>query len=139
MNTVVAVFFALCALVAGLYGLGALLAGMSFNLRSVTTTGEVLSQHAVGKTPSAMRTESGMTYQPVVRFVDRQGHDVDFRSSVGYSPPRHVPGQKVTIRYDPRRPDHAVILGDTSLAVPAGFVALGMFFGVVAVVSFLVP
>jgi hypothetical protein len=139
VNTAVVVFFALCAVSAGSYGVAALCSGLSFAVRSETTTGLVTSQKPTGKTASAIRSESGMTYQPIVRFVDRQGHPVDFRSTVGYCPPRHHPGQTVEVRYDPRRPTRAVIVGDKSLAMPAGFVALGVFFGLVAVVSFVVP
>jgi hypothetical protein len=54
----------------------------------------------IGASDFAMM-EARLTY-PVVRFTDGQGQARTFLSQVGFNPPQHRVGERVTVRYDPR-------------------------------------
>lgn len=109
-----------------------------FNRRADQADGTVIALEAVGTTPSAF-SEVGMTYRPVVRFVDQHGNRVDFTSPDGYSPPRHRPGGTVRVDYDPRRPGQARLAGSGVGLMPVGCVGLGVVALALAALLFLVP
>lgn len=129
MSTVLGVALVAGGVAMAAYAIGVLLSELRFAVRSTTVTGTVIALHPVGKTPSAI-SEVGMTYCPIIRFVDRAGRDVDFQSTVGYSPPRHRAGDEVTVQYDPRRPQRARAYEKVNLRVPVGMsLSALMFFG----------
>lgn len=117
MSTVLGGVFGVGGAALLLYALVMVMSQVSFAARSDTVTGTVVALQAAGTTPSDM-SESGMTYCPVVRFADREGREVEFQSKVGYSPPRHHPGDKLTVQYDPRHPERARVFERVSLVVP---------------------
>jgi hypothetical protein len=75
--------------------------------------------------------ESGgdYTYRPVVEFHDASGGRRQFVSRVGSNPPRHSPGQRVDVIYQPWSPDEAVIDGFFDrFFLPMMFIGLGTLF-----------
>lgn len=48
---------------------------------------------------------------PVVRFRLPNGEDVTFQSNYFSKPPRYSVEEKVIVRYDPEKPEHAAIVG----------------------------
>lgn len=55
------------------------------------------------------RGEEGMTYIPVVAFVDKDDRPVSFSSSIASSPPAYAIGEKVGVLYLPGQPEDARI------------------------------
>ncbi len=60
-------------------------------------------------------SDSGGAYYPIVRFLLRTGETIEFRSSVGSSPPSYRRGEPVRVLYDPTAPESAEIDSFVSL------------------------
>lgn len=58
---------------------------------------------------SSSSDSSGYTYYAVVKFVDYNGHSVEFEDSVGASSPMFKSGDGVDVIYDPNKPKDAII------------------------------
>lgn len=138
MNTVIVVVFAFGGFATIGYSASQAFGRLLFAARSTSATGTVVAQQAVGR-PTMARSEVGMTYRPIVTFVDRDGREVRFQSDVGFTPPRHRPGDTVTVRYDSRRPSHAQIAGDASFLAPTVCLVIGLCFLGLAGVSLIFP
>lgn len=95
----------------------------------------------------ARRDEAGRTfYYPVVEFILPDKGRQTIRLSEGSSPPAHTPGEAVTIRYDPARPNASARIdspGDAALqwlgAGITGFVGLVFLVAALLVLRFLHP
>ncbi len=61
------------------------------------------------------RSSDSTTYAPVVTFMNQQGQDIEFVSSVSSNPPSYSIGEKVTVLYRPGEPQNAKIDGFFSL------------------------
>jgi hypothetical protein len=68
------------------------------------------------------------TYYPVVRFVLRGGQTSVVRSTVGADPPEFRQGETVTVYYDPRDPQTALIDSDQLWLEPLGVIVVGTVF-----------
>ena len=75
----------------------------------------------------------GYQSYPVVRFVARGGQTYEVRGTIGTdNPPEYHVGQKVTVYYDPRHPESALINSWEDLWLfPLGVIVMGTFFGLV--------
>ncbi|MET3646717.1 hypothetical protein ABIC60_001329 [Phyllobacterium ifriqiyense] len=72
-------------------------------------------------------------YKPVVEFQTVEGATVEFTSWLGTSPPRFSVGESVSVYYDPRNPQSAII--NDWLSLWGGSAILGgltMIFAVIA-------
>jgi hypothetical protein len=70
--------------------------------------------------------DKGYLFSPVVRFERADGRSQEFQSGLRTNPPAYYAGQAVTVVYDPRAPDSAVIRGVLSLwltSIILGFIA----------------
>jgi hypothetical protein len=70
--------------------------------------------------------DKGYLFSPVVRFERADGRTHEFQSGLRTNPPAYYAGQAVTVVYDPRAPDSAVIRGVLSLwltSIVLGFIA----------------
>lgn len=67
---------------------------VSFLDNAVTVEGTVIDLEQ-------SRSDGSTTYKPVVEFVDKEGHRVEFISSVGSSPASYSIGEKVGVLYAP--------------------------------------
>jgi hypothetical protein len=70
-------------------------------------------------------TRGGPTYYPVVRFVAQGGQTYVVRSTVGADHPEFRPGEAVTVYYDPRHPQTALIDSDQLWLSPLEFILVG--------------
>ncbi|MDQ6836909.1 MAG: DUF3592 domain-containing protein [Actinomycetota bacterium] len=125
MNMVLAVALGLGGVAVLVWAIAVVASQLLFDLRAARATGTVVALEAVGTTPSAV-SEVGMTYRPIVRFVDQQGRSVDFTSPTGYSPPRHRPGTTIGVDYDPKHPERASLVGTSAGATPLVLGGLGI-------------
>lgn len=55
------------------------------------------------------------SYYPHIRFRTTEGHEIDFVSSAGSTPPSYSVNEPVTVFYDPRQPYKAVLNSSGSL------------------------
>jgi hypothetical protein len=98
----------------------------SFAESGVRTGGTVID--VVGSRDS----DGDYTYRPVVEFHDAAGERRQFVSRVGSNPPRHSPGERVGLIYQPWSPDEAVIDGFFDrFFLPLMFIGLGSLFAAV--------
>ncbi len=70
--------------------------------------------------------DKGYLFSPVVRFERADGRSHEFQSGLRTNPPAYYAGQTVTVVYDPRAPESAVIRGVLSLwltSIILGFIA----------------
>ena len=70
--------------------------------------------------------DKGYLFSPVVRFERADGRSHEFQSGLRTNPPAYYAGQAVTVVYDPRAPESAVIRGVLSLwltSIILGFIA----------------
>lgn len=70
--------------------------------------------------------DKGYLFSPVVRFERADGRVHEFQSGLRTNPPAYYAGQAVTVVYDPRAPELAVIRGVLSLwltPIILGFIA----------------
>ncbi len=81
---------------------------------------------------SSGSSSSYISYRAIVRFADGWGQMVTHADMIAFSPPSFGVGQRVTVFYDPREPQHAMIdRGPKNFLVPgvclvfAGLVILG--------------
>lgn len=71
--------------------------------------------------------DKGYLFSPVVRFERADGRSHEFQSGLRTNPPAYHAGQTVTVVYDPRAPESAVIRGMLSLwltSIILGFIAM---------------
>lgn len=74
--------------------------------------------------------KGGGSYHPVVEFQTPDGQSYTFRSEVGSKPPAYEVGEEVEIRYNPRNPSDAKLLGFWNLwGLTVLFAGLGSVFG----------
>ena len=98
----------------------------SFAASGVRTQGTVIDVHA------SRDSDGDFSYRPVVEFVDAAGERHQFVSRVGSNPPRHSPGKRVDVIYQPWSPDEAVIDGFFDrLFLPLIFMGLGSIFAAI--------
>jgi hypothetical protein len=71
----------------------------------------------------------GSGFYPVVRFALPGGQTYVVRTTSGTSPPEFQVGQHVTVIYDPRHPESALIDSWRDLLAPLGLIVMGTFFG----------
>jgi hypothetical protein len=79
-------------------------------------------------------SDGDTVYHPLVSFEPREGASIEFRDSIGTSPPAYSPGEAVTVLYLPQSPrDSATIdRGAWNWAVPVGVLLFGGVFAAVA-------
>ena len=78
--------------------------------RGVTATGVVVAQSTGFTTGHDSTPGAGaLAHSPVVRFTARNGQVVEVTPSVRTTHTSFVPGRPVTVHYDPRNPQDAVI------------------------------
>jgi hypothetical protein len=102
--------------------------------RAVEAPGTVIEMVRVRNSDSG-----GYMFAPLVRFATAEGKTIEFQSTVHTNPPAYHAGERVTVLYDPAKPNSAAISGWFSIwAVPfilgivgAGFVVFG--FGAAAI------
>jgi hypothetical protein len=109
---------------------------VQFRARSVEASGKIVDQ-----TDGSRSSGGGRSYAPVFEFIDADGQRHRVRANVSSNPPAYDVGDAVTVRYDPRRPEHARIdsflenwfvatllggLGVVFAGIAAGFVVSGV-------------
>jgi hypothetical protein len=130
----------LIGLGAGFAALGVLLmgAGVATLLRARRDAAGRLSTWG---TVAELRPRAGLRGAiqcPVVRFQTETGQQVMFHSSVGGQPPLHAVGQRVAVYYARDSPAGAELEAPGVLwLVPAGFIALGLFFAAIGAMALL--
>ena len=93
--------------------------------RTVEVEGEVIELVRVRDSD-----DKGYLFSPVVRFERADGRTHEFQSGLRTNPPAYYAGQAVTVVYDPRAPESAVIRGALSLwltPIILGFIATIFF------------
>ena len=78
-------------------------------------------------------SDSGGAYYPIVQFLLRTGETIEFRSSVGSSPPSYRRGEAVRVLYDPTAPESAEI--DSFFSLWFGPIVLGFLGSVFSAVG----
>lgn len=87
------------------------------------TTGTVIDNYAsYSKDSDGKSTRS---FYPILMFVEKNGNNITFKSSVGSSSPRYQIGEKVAILYDPKQPSDAEI--DDLLSIWLAPMIVGIF------------
>ena len=115
----------ICALLA-LWGVDRMVHNLSMVLTGLRTPGVIVSNDLECGRRSC-------EHVPVVRFVARGGQTYEVRSTMARdNPPEYHVGQNVTVYYDPRRPESALINSWEDLwLLPLGVIVMGTFFGLV--------
>ena len=118
----------ICALLA-LWGVDRMVHNLSMVLTGLRTPGVIVANDL----DCGGRGGHSCDYVPVVRFVARGGQTYEVRGTIGTdNPPEYHVGQKVTVYYDPRHPESALINSWVDLWLyPLGVIVMGTFFGLV--------
>jgi len=105
----------------------------SHKLLKLQTTGQ-RSPGVVLQLLAESDSDGDTVYHPLVSFEPREGASIEFRDSIGTSPPAYSPGEAVTVLYLPQSPrDSATIdRGAWNWAVPVGVLLFGGVFAAVA-------
>lgn len=74
--------------------------------------------------------EDGVTYTPKVQFITMEGVSIEFYSSYASNPPSYQIGELVTVVYQPRNPEDAIIKGEGQL-LHIFFMAFGGLFATI--------
>src|SRR5687767_13322061 len=112
-----------------LVGVGALVGGAYWGLRTKTFLAS--AERADGRVIElvARRGDDGTTYAPKVRFTTKDGAQETFTSSSSSNPPSHREGDAVTVLYEPERPSNAKI--DSFMDLWFGPLMVGGVFGII--------
>jgi hypothetical protein len=113
-----------CALLA-LWGLDMMVHNLRLVLTGLRTPGVIMANDL----DCGGRGGHSCDYVPVVRFALPGGQTYVVRTTSGTSPPEFQVGQHVTVIYDPRHPESAVIDSWGDLLAPLALMVMGTFFG----------
>lgn len=98
----------------------------SYLIKAVPADGIIVTLALQRSTDS--NGDTSLTYHPVVRFADKNGHVIEFTSNTGTNPPMYSRDQKVEILYLPSNPHDAKIKSDIKIGnyVNIGFFLIGI-------------